>query len=55
MTAQSAASCRPIKSPSRGGMFLGFRTVLRKELTEWVRGPEGPDHPRRLDRSGRSS
>ena len=40
MTAQSAAIVPAIKSPSRGGMFLGFPTVLRKELTEWLRGPE---------------
>ena len=40
MTAQSAAIVPTIKSPSRGGMFLGFPTVLRKELTEWLRGPE---------------
>jgi len=26
--------------PRGGGLFLGFRTVLRKELTEWVRGPK---------------
>ena len=40
MTAQSAAIVPTIKSPSRGGMFLGFPTVLRKELTEWLRGPK---------------
>ena len=28
MTAQSAAIAPTIKSPSRGGMFLGFRHVL---------------------------
>jgi ABC-2 type transport system permease protein len=26
-------------SPGRGGMFLGFRNSLRKELTGWMRGP----------------
>ena len=40
MTAQSVAIGPTTKSPSRGGMFLGFRTALRKELTEWLRGPK---------------
>jgi len=40
MTVQSAAIVPAIKSPSRGAMFLGFPTVLRKELTEWLRGPK---------------
>jgi ABC-2 type transport system permease protein len=38
MTASSVAITAPIKRAERGGMFLGFRTVLRKELTEWKRG-----------------
>ena len=40
MTAQSAAIVPAIKSPSRGGMFLGFGTSFRKELTEWFKGPK---------------
>jgi ABC-type transport system involved in multi-copper enzyme maturation permease subunit len=39
MTAQSVAVGPTIQSPSRGGMFLGFRNSLRKELTQWLRGP----------------
>jgi ABC-2 type transport system permease protein len=38
MTAPSIAISPPIKRASRGGIFLGFGTVLRKELTEWKRG-----------------
>jgi ABC-2 type transport system permease protein len=29
-----------VKPRIRGGMFLGFGTVFRKELTEWLRGPK---------------
>jgi ABC-2 type transport system permease protein len=36
MTAQSVA-LRPTTNRS-SGMFLGFRTVFRKEMTEWLRG-----------------
>ena len=39
MTAQSVAVGPTIQGPSRGGMFLGFRNSLRKELTQWLRGP----------------
>jgi ABC-2 type transport system permease protein len=38
MTVQSVALERAAVPASRGGMFLGFGTVLRKELTEWMRG-----------------
>jgi ABC-2 type transport system permease protein len=38
MTAPSIAIAPPVRRASRGGMFLGFGTVLRKELTEWKRG-----------------
>lgn len=38
MTAPSIAVSPPAKRATRGGMFLGFGTVLRKELTEWKRG-----------------
>ena len=38
MTAPSIAVSPPAKRAARGGMFLGFGTVLRKELTEWKRG-----------------
>lgn len=37
MTAQTIAIGSAQRQP-RGGMFLGFRTVLGKELTEWLRG-----------------
>jgi len=37
MTAQSAAIV-PAVAHGRGGMFLGFGTVFRKEVAEWVRG-----------------
>ena len=37
MTAQSAALV-PAVARGRGGTFLGFGTVFRKELAEWVRG-----------------
>jgi len=39
MTAQSVAIGPITASPGRGGMFLGFGNSLRKELTEWTRGP----------------
>ena len=38
MTAQSTALEPTAKPVHRGGMFLGFGTVFRKELTEWRRG-----------------
>jgi ABC-2 type transport system permease protein len=38
MTAESAAIRPTTASRARVGLFLGFRTVLRKELTEWMRG-----------------
>jgi ABC-type transport system involved in multi-copper enzyme maturation permease subunit len=37
MTAQSVV-IGSARRQSRGGMFLGFRTVLGKELMEWLRG-----------------
>ena len=38
MTAQSVAA-QPVRArPSRGGLFLGFGNVFRKEATEWFRG-----------------
>jgi ABC-type transport system involved in multi-copper enzyme maturation permease subunit len=40
MTAQSAAIAPTVKSPSRGGMFLGFGNAFRKELDEWFHGPK---------------
>ena len=40
MTAQSVAIEPNAKRRFRNGMFLGFPTVLRKELTEWLRGPK---------------
>ena len=40
MTAQSVAIGPITASPGRGGMFLGFGNSLRKELTEWTRGPK---------------
>jgi ABC-type transport system involved in multi-copper enzyme maturation permease subunit len=40
MTAQSAAIVPTAKRRIRGGMFLGFGTSFRKELTEWLRGPK---------------
>ena len=37
MTAQPASL--DLAAPgARGGIYLGFRTVLRKELTDWLRG-----------------
>jgi ABC-type transport system involved in multi-copper enzyme maturation permease subunit len=40
MTAQSAAlATAPVQS-RRGRPFLGLGTVIRKEFTEWVRGPK---------------
>ena len=40
MTAQSMAIEPTIKRRIPDGMLLGFPTVLRKELTEWLRGPK---------------
>lgn len=40
MTAQSVAIRPSTSTRSRGGMFLGFGTAFRKELTEWFRGPK---------------
>lgn len=40
MTAQSAAIVAAVP-PGRGGILLGFGTVFRKELAEWVRGRRG--------------
>jgi ABC-type transport system involved in multi-copper enzyme maturation permease subunit len=40
MTAQSAATAPIVNRPTRNAMFLGLPTVLRKELTEWLRGPK---------------
>ena len=40
MTAQSVASEPTTTQRTRGGMFLGFGTVLRKEITEWFKGPK---------------
>jgi len=39
MTAQSVAVGPIAASTGRGGMFLGFRNSLRKELNQWLRGP----------------
>jgi ABC-type transport system involved in multi-copper enzyme maturation permease subunit len=39
MTAQSVAIGPITANPGQGGMFLGFRNSLRKELTQWLRGP----------------
>jgi ABC-2 type transport system permease protein len=39
MTVQSVAIGPVTASPGRGGMFLGFGNSLRKELTQWLRGP----------------
>lgn len=39
MTAQSAAVA-PATAQTRTQPFLGLGTVVRKELTEWVRGPK---------------
>ena len=39
MNAQSLAlGPATVRETTRGGMFLGFGTVFRKELREWVRG-----------------
>jgi ABC-2 type transport system permease protein len=38
MTAQSVVVEPTSAQPSRGGLFLGFGTVFRKEVTEWLRG-----------------
>jgi len=39
MNAQSLAlEPDAVRSPARGGMFLGFGTFLRKEVADWVRG-----------------
>jgi ABC-2 type transport system permease protein len=40
MTADTAAIAPLTISPGRGGLFLGFGNSLRKELTEWLRGPK---------------
>jgi ABC-type transport system involved in multi-copper enzyme maturation permease subunit len=40
MTAQTAAIVPITTSAGRAGMFLGFGTVLRKEITEWLRSPK---------------
>ncbi len=40
MTAQSVTIDPAVTSRPRGDMFLGFGTVFRKELTEWLRGPK---------------
>ena len=40
MTALSVPIEPTAKRGIRNGMFLGFATVLRKELTEWLRGPK---------------
>jgi ABC-type transport system involved in multi-copper enzyme maturation permease subunit len=40
MTAQSMAAADLVAHRPRGGMFLGFTTVLRKEITEWFKGPK---------------
>ena len=37
MTARLGALDPVARHPARGGMYLGFRTVLRKELTDWIR------------------
>jgi hypothetical protein len=37
LTAQTQAVV-PAATRGRGGIFLGFRTVFRKEIAEWVRG-----------------
>jgi ABC-2 type transport system permease protein len=38
MTAESVAIRATPASQSRVGLFLGFGTVFRKEITEWLRG-----------------
>ena len=48
MTAQSVAIGPITADPGRGGMFLGFRNSLRKELTQWLRGPSALIIPRTL-------
>jgi ABC-type transport system involved in multi-copper enzyme maturation permease subunit len=40
MTAQSATIEPTTRRRTGSGMFLGFTTVFRKELTEWLRGPK---------------
>jgi ABC-2 type transport system permease protein len=40
MTALSVAIAPTPKRRILGSMFLGFATVFRKELTEWLRGPK---------------
>jgi ABC-2 type transport system permease protein len=40
MTAQPAELASAPIATRRGRPFLGLRTVMRKELTEWVRGPK---------------
>ena len=38
MNAQSLALGPTVRESTRGGMFLGFGSVFRKEIREWVRG-----------------
>jgi ABC-type transport system involved in multi-copper enzyme maturation permease subunit len=40
MTALSSTIAPAAVAGHRPGMFLGFGTVFRKELTEWLRGPK---------------
>jgi ABC-2 type transport system permease protein len=40
VTAQSVAAANTTARRPRGGMFLGFTTILRKEITEWFKGPK---------------
>src|SRR6187402_2417547 len=40
MTAQSMAVGTTTTHRRGGGMFLGFGTVFRKEVTEWFKGPK---------------
>lgn len=40
MNAQSVALGPTTKRHDSGGMFLGFSNALRKEVTEWLRGPK---------------
>jgi ABC-2 type transport system permease protein len=39
MTAQIIANELSAPAATTGGMFLGFRTTFRKELSEWLHGP----------------
>ena len=40
MTAQTLTLAPTVADTGRGGIFLGFGTAFRKELTEWLRGPK---------------